>query len=61
MRVIFFGTLCTFSIAPLRILIEAGCDVAAVIVPTDRIDQRPTDRPSQPDEPIDHSLDRDRQ
>jgi methionyl-tRNA formyltransferase len=36
MRVIFFGTLCTFSIAPLRILIEAGCDVAAVIVPTDR-------------------------
>lgn len=36
MRVIFFGTLCAFSIAPLRILIEAGCDVAAVIVPTDR-------------------------
>jgi len=36
MRVIFFGTLCTFSIAPLRILIEAGCDVIAVIIPTDR-------------------------
>ena len=36
MRVIFFGTLCTFSVAPLRILIEAGCDVTAVIIPTDR-------------------------
>ncbi len=36
MRVIYFGTLCTFSIAPLRILLEAGCDVAAVIIPTDQ-------------------------
>jgi methionyl-tRNA formyltransferase len=36
MRVIFFGTLCTFSVAPLRILIEAGYDVTAVITPTDR-------------------------
>ena len=36
MRVIFFGTLCTFSVAPLRILLEAGCDVAAVIIPTDQ-------------------------
>jgi methionyl-tRNA formyltransferase len=36
MRMIFFGTLCTFSVAPLRILIEAGCEVGAVIIPTDR-------------------------
>jgi methionyl-tRNA formyltransferase len=36
MRVIFFGTLCTFSAAPLRILSEAGCEVGAVIIPTDR-------------------------
>jgi methionyl-tRNA formyltransferase len=36
MRVMFFGTLCTFSIAPLRILIEAGCDLTAVIIPTDQ-------------------------
>ena len=36
MRVIFFRTLCTFSVAPLRILIEAGYDVAAVVIPTDR-------------------------
>ena len=36
MRVIFFGTLCTFSVAPLRIMIEAGCDVTAVIIPNDR-------------------------
>ena len=36
MRVIFFGTLCTFSIAPLRILIEAGHDVGAVMIPSDQ-------------------------
>jgi methionyl-tRNA formyltransferase len=36
MRVIYFGTRCTFSVAPLRILLEANCDVAAVIIPTDR-------------------------
>jgi len=36
MRVIYFGTRCTFSVAPLRILLEANCDVAAVIVPTDQ-------------------------
>src|SRR5512139_3152328 len=36
MRIIFFGTLCTFSVAPLRILIEAGYDIAAVIIPTDQ-------------------------
>ena len=36
MRVIFCGTLCTFSVAPLRILIEAGHEVTAVIIPTDR-------------------------
>jgi len=36
MRVIYFGTRCTFSVAPLRILLEANCDVAAVIIPTDQ-------------------------
>jgi methionyl-tRNA formyltransferase len=36
MRVIYFGTRCTFSVAPLRILLEADCDVAAVIIPTDQ-------------------------
>ena len=36
MRVIFFGTLCTFSAAPLRILIEAGYEIGAVIIFTDQ-------------------------
>lgn len=36
MRVIFFGTLCTFSVAPLRILIEAGYEIGAVIIATDQ-------------------------
>ncbi len=34
MRVIFFGALCTFSTAPLRLLIEAGHDLCAVMVAT---------------------------
>ena len=37
MRIIFFGALCAFSTAPLRILIEAGCNVQAVIIPADRL------------------------
>jgi methionyl-tRNA formyltransferase len=42
MRVIFCGTLCTFSTAPLRLLIEAGHDLCAVVIPSDRsIDGRP--------------------
>ncbi len=36
MRIVYFGTFCTFSIAPLRILIEAGCEVGAVVIPADR-------------------------
>jgi methionyl-tRNA formyltransferase len=36
MRVIYFGTRCTFSAAPLRILLEADCEVAAVIIPADQ-------------------------
>jgi methionyl-tRNA formyltransferase len=36
MRVIFCGTLCTFSTAPLRLLIEAGHDLCAIVIPTDR-------------------------
>jgi methionyl-tRNA formyltransferase len=32
MRVIFCGALCTFSAAPLRLLIEAGHDVCAVMI-----------------------------
>ncbi len=48
MRVIFCGTLCTFSTAPLRLLIEAGHDLCAVMIPSDQIDQRPPDRAAQP-------------
>jgi methionyl-tRNA formyltransferase len=36
MRVIFCGTLCTFSAAPLRLLIEAGHDLCAIVIPSDR-------------------------
>jgi methionyl-tRNA formyltransferase len=36
MRVIFCGTLCNFSTAPLRLLIEAGYDICAVVIPSDR-------------------------
>jgi len=36
MRVIFCGTLCAFSTAPLRLLIEAGYDLCAVVIPSDR-------------------------
>jgi methionyl-tRNA formyltransferase len=36
MRVIFFGTLCTFSTAPLRLLIEAGHDLGAVMISSGR-------------------------
>jgi len=36
MRVIFCGTLCTFSTAPLRLLIEAGHDLCAIVIPSDR-------------------------
>ena len=36
MRIIFFGTLCTFSTAPLRLLIEAGHQVSAVLLPADQ-------------------------
>ncbi len=49
MRVIFFGTLCTFSTAPLRLLIEAGHAVGAVLLPADRaIDGRPISPLSPP-------------
>lgn len=34
MRVIFCGTLCTFSITPLRLLIEAGHDLCAIVLPS---------------------------
>lgn len=36
MRVIFCGTLCTFSTVPLRLLIEAGHDLCAIVIPSDR-------------------------
>ena len=36
MRVIFCGTLCNFSIIPLRLLIEAGHDLCAVVIPSDQ-------------------------
>ena len=36
MRVIFFGTYCTFSTAPLRTLIETGYEVGALVIPADR-------------------------
>ena len=36
MRVIFCGTLCAFSTAPLRLLIEAGHDLCAVVIPFDQ-------------------------
>ncbi|HTP10768.1 MAG TPA: formyltransferase family protein [Anaerolineae bacterium] len=36
MRVIFCGTLCPFSMASLRLLIEAGHDLCAIVIPTDR-------------------------
>ncbi len=36
MRVIFFGALCTFSAAPLRLLIEAGHDLCAIMIATDQ-------------------------
>jgi methionyl-tRNA formyltransferase len=42
MRVIFFGTLCVFSTTPLRLLIEAGHDLCAVVIPAARpINGRP--------------------
>ncbi len=37
MRVIFFGTPGIFSAAPLRLLIEAGHDVCAVIMPSEQL------------------------
>ena len=36
MRVIFCGTLCAFSSAPLRLLIEAGHDLCAIAIPSDQ-------------------------
>jgi methionyl-tRNA formyltransferase len=33
MRVIFCGTHCTYSTAPLRLLIEAGHDLCAIVIP----------------------------
>jgi methionyl-tRNA formyltransferase len=36
MRVIFFGTCCAFSTAPLRLLIEAGHNLGAIVIPSDR-------------------------
>jgi methionyl-tRNA formyltransferase len=36
MRVIFCGTLCAFSTAPLRLLIEAGHDLCAIVIPSDQ-------------------------
>jgi methionyl-tRNA formyltransferase len=36
MRVIFCGTLCDFSTTPLRLLIEAGHDLRAVLIPSAR-------------------------
>lgn len=36
MRLIFCGSLCNFSAIPLRLLIEAGHDICAVVLPADR-------------------------
>jgi methionyl-tRNA formyltransferase len=36
MRVIFCGTHCAFSTAPLRLLIEAGHDLCAIVIPSDQ-------------------------
>jgi methionyl-tRNA formyltransferase len=36
MRVIFFGTLCAFSTAPLRLLVEAGHDLCAIVTPSNQ-------------------------
>lgn len=36
MRVIFCGTLCAFSTAPLRLLIEAGHDLCAIVISADQ-------------------------
>lgn len=36
MRVIFFGTLCAFSAAPLQLLLEAGHDLCAVMISAGR-------------------------
>jgi methionyl-tRNA formyltransferase len=36
MRVIFCGTLCAFSTAPLRLLLEAGHDLCAIVIPSDQ-------------------------
>jgi methionyl-tRNA formyltransferase len=36
MRVIFCGTLCAFSTTPLRLLIEAGHDLCAIVIPSDQ-------------------------
>jgi len=36
MRAIFFGTLCAFSTAPLRLLIEAGHELLAVVIPSEQ-------------------------
>ena len=42
MRVIFCGTLCAFSTTPLRLLIEAGHDLCAIVIPSDQaINGRP--------------------
>ncbi len=49
MRVIFFGTLCAFSTAPLRLLIDAGHDLRAVVIPANRsISGRPIAQLSPP-------------
>jgi methionyl-tRNA formyltransferase len=49
MRVIFFGTLCTFSAAPLRLLIEAGHDLCAVTISSGQsISGRPITRLGPP-------------
>ena len=37
MRVIFCGTLGAFSTAPLRLLIEAGHDLCAVLIPAGQL------------------------
>lgn len=39
LRVIYFGMRCTFSIPPLLALLQAGVDVCAVVVHTDRAEQ----------------------
>ncbi|CAG0934459.1 methionyl-tRNA formyltransferase [Thermoflexales bacterium] len=48
MRVIFFGTLCAFSTSPLRLLIEAGHEIRAVVIPARRTSG---DRPLVPHSP----------